>query len=201
VQELSETKDIRRPIHTLYLDKTLSSLDALITVVLTPIFLPDNPSLELQMKLGLRVFPLDHSPGFLIYRTAAKLKAGLSRAFQTAGFEITPEQWSVLSRLWEAEGLSQTTLAERACKDRHNMTRILNRLEQSGLVRREPNLEDKRFHKIFLTEEGRALKKKLIPIVESHLLRAMSGLSQEDLKQLERIHEHIVNNFSIENEK
>jgi MarR family transcriptional regulator, organic hydroperoxide resistance regulator len=147
------------------------------------------------MKLSFRVFPLDHSPGFLIYRTATKLKTELSRAFQTAGFEITPEQWSVLSRLWEAEGLSQTTLAEHACKDRHNVTRILNRLEQSGLVRREPNLQDKRFHKIFLTDEGRTLKEKLIPIVENHLLKALSGLTQQDLRQFERIHQHIISNF------
>jgi DNA-binding MarR family transcriptional regulator len=147
------------------------------------------------MKPSFTVFPLDNSPGFLIYRTATKLKAELSRAFHTAGFSVTPEQWAVLNRLWENEGESQTVLAERTSKDRHNITRILDLLERNGLVRREPDPEDRRSRRIYLTDEGRALKKKLIPIVKKHLLRAFSGLDPEDVDRLTMIHEHIVANL------
>ena len=147
------------------------------------------------MKLSYTVFPLDNSPGFLIYKTATMMKAELSRAFHAAGFSVTPEQWAVLNRLWESEGESQTVLAGRTSKDRHNITRILDLLEKNGLVRREPDPEDKRYRRIFLTDEGKALKKKLIPIVKKHLGRALSGLDHEDVDQLTRIHEHIVENL------
>ncbi|MGO9566565.1 MAG: MarR family winged helix-turn-helix transcriptional regulator [Desulfomonilaceae bacterium] len=147
------------------------------------------------MKLSFTLFPLDNSPGFLIYKTATMMKAELSRAFHTAGFAITPEQWAVLSRLWESEGESQTVLAERTAKDRHNITRILDLLEKNGLVRREPDPEDRRYRRIFLTDEGKDLKGKLTPIVKKHLSRAFSGLDREDVDQLTRIHEHIVENL------
>jgi hypothetical protein len=42
------------------------------------------------MKPRFTVFPLDHSPGFLVFETAAKIPDGLSLAFQTAGFTVTP---------------------------------------------------------------------------------------------------------------
>jgi DNA-binding MarR family transcriptional regulator len=148
------------------------------------------------MTLSFRVFPLDESPGYLMYRTAARLKAELWAAFHNAGFTVTPEQWSVLNRLWESDGEHQTTLAERATKDRHNITRILNLLEKNGLVRREPDPEDKRCHKVYLTDAGRALETELIPIVEAHLQRALSGLTQEDLDHLTKVHMRIVENLT-----
>lgn len=141
------------------------------------------------------VFPLDESPGYLVYRTAARLKAELASAFQRRGFSVTPEQWAVLSRLWESDGEHQSVLAERATKDRHNMTRILNLLEKNGFVRREIDSTDKRCHRVYLTEEGRALKEELIPIVHAHLHRALLGLTQEDLNHLRRLHERIVDNL------
>ncbi|HMK33536.1 MAG TPA: MarR family transcriptional regulator [Desulfomonilaceae bacterium] len=149
------------------------------------------------MSLCFRVFPLDDSPGFVIYRTAAKLKAELTRAFQADGYDVTPEQWAVLSRLWESEGDHQTALAERSAKDRHNMTRILNLLERNSLIRRQPDPGDKRYQRIFLTDAGKALKEKLIPIVRNHLQKALNGLTQQDLCELKRIHEKIEGNLSL----
>jgi DNA-binding MarR family transcriptional regulator len=35
-------------------------------------------------------------------------------------FDITPEQWGVLSRLWQSEGIHESKLAARTAKDRHN---------------------------------------------------------------------------------
>jgi DNA-binding MarR family transcriptional regulator len=149
------------------------------------------------MELNFQVFPLHESPGYLMYRTVARLKSELSSAFQRAGFSVTHEQWAVLNRLWESDGDHQIALAERATKDRHNMTRILNLLEKNGLVRREADPNDRRCHRVYLTEEGRTLKEKLIPIVEEHLHRALSGLSQEDLDFLKRMHERIVENLGV----
>lgn len=139
------------------------------------------------MKLKFSVFPRNQSPGFVIYRAASKLKLGLQRAFVANGFNITPEQWGVMSALWEHEGLHQSLLAEKTAKDRHNVTRILNRLEKDGFIRREQDLEDLRLHKVYLTEEGKALKALLVPIVTNFLKRTMDGLTQDDLDTMKRI--------------
>ncbi len=146
------------------------------------------------MKLKLDIFPRTESPGFLIYRTATRMKVGLFRAFQAAGFNVTPEQWTVLSSLWEDEGMNQSLLAERTLKDRHNITRILNLLEKSGLVRRESDSGDRRCQKVYLTEAGKALEPKLIRIATDFLHEAFAGMSQEDLNSMKRILGKILKN-------
>ena len=40
-------------------------------------------------------------------------------------FDMTPEQWAVLNRLWEKDDVTQNDLAERTFKDQPNIGRIL----------------------------------------------------------------------------
>jgi DNA-binding MarR family transcriptional regulator len=148
------------------------------------------------MKIELNVFPLDNSQGYIIHRLDVQMSLGLQHAFQAKGFNITPEQWGVLNRLWENEGMHQSALAQRAAKDRHNITRILNLLEKNGFIFRTPDGEDKRRLNVYLTEEGKALKQKLIPIVIGFLQKCFEGLTQEEVQDLRRMHEHILKNLS-----
>jgi DNA-binding MarR family transcriptional regulator len=148
------------------------------------------------MKIELNVFPLDNSQGYIIHRLDVQMSLGLQHAFQAKGFNITPEQWGVLNRLWEKEGIHQSALAERAAKDRHNITRILNLLEKNGFILRTPDGEDKRRLNVYLTEEGKALKQKLIPIVIDYLQKCFEGLTQEEVQDLKRVHKHILKNLS-----
>jgi len=149
------------------------------------------------MEIELSVFPLDNSPGFIIHLLDMQMALGLQHAFQAKGFNITPEQWGVLNRLWENEGIHQSALAERAAKDRHNITRILNLLEKNGFIRRTPDGEDKRRLNVYLTHEGKALKQKLVPIVIGYLQKCFEGLTQEQVQDLRRIHEHILKNLTM----
>ena len=148
------------------------------------------------MQIELSVFPLDNSPGYIIHRLDKQMSLGLQHAFQAKGFNITTEQWGVLNRLWEIEGIHQSALAERTAKDRHNITRILNLLEKNGFIRRTPDGKDKRRLNVYLTKEGKGLKQKLIPIVIDYLQKCFEGLTQEEVQNLRRIHEHILKNLS-----
>jgi DNA-binding MarR family transcriptional regulator len=148
------------------------------------------------MEKEISVFPLDNSPGYIIHRLDMQMSLDLQHAFQAKGFNITPEQWGVLNRLWENEGIHQSALAERSAKDRHNITRILNLLEKNGFISRTPDGEDKRRLNVYLTKEGKALKQKLIPIVISYLKKCFEGLAHEEIQDLRRIHEHILKNIS-----
>jgi DNA-binding MarR family transcriptional regulator len=145
--------------------------------------------------MKIKVFPLDYSPGHLIYRSATKMKAELLRAFRKNGFEITPEQWSVLNKLWEFEGINQMELAEKTSKDRHTMTRILTLMERKKLIIRKPDRKDNRCYRVYLTRKGKGLKNKLILIVINHLERAFAGFRSTDMKDLRRMHECIIRNL------
>ena len=147
------------------------------------------------MKNVTQVFPLDNSPGYIINRLARELNACLYRSFRRHGFEITAQQWAVLNRLWEIEGLHQSELAEKTTKNRHNMARILNNLEAKGLIKRKPDSKDKRLQRVYLTAKGKSLKGKLIPIALETLENIFAGIKQQDIQSLERIHKKIIKNI------
>ncbi len=147
------------------------------------------------MKMNLKVFPLENSPGYVIYRSITIMKVELLRAFRDKGFDVTPEQWSVLNKLWEITGLNQMELAEKTSKDRHTITRILNLMEGKKLIMRKPDRKDNRCLKVYLTRKGKGLKNKLTPIVIQLLERAFAGFRSRDLENLKRMHESIIMNL------
>ena len=140
-------------------------------------------------------FKLDNSFGYLINLAAQRLKYELHQTFQAKGYDITPEQWAVLNRLWEQDGLSQVELAERTFKDKPSTTRILNLFEQKGVVHRRRDAEDGRVIHVYLAKTGRDLKEKLIPCAEEVLVKSGKGLTKEELAQLKQLLAKIVNNL------
>jgi MarR family transcriptional regulator, organic hydroperoxide resistance regulator len=140
-------------------------------------------------------YSLDESLGFSVYRTHTLGANALRRAFQGAGYDVTPEQWGVLARLREEEGTNQTQLGEKTLKDRHNITRILNLLEKRGYVERRPDETDKRVYRVYLTKAGRATLEELAPMVLSHRKSTFKGLTQEDLRTMRTLLEQVVKNL------
>ena len=147
------------------------------------------------MELRFNVFPRKESPGFVIYLANCRLRAALHKELEACGLSVTPEQWGVLSSLWEEEGVHQSLLAKKTAKDRHNITRILKILENGRLVRREPDERDRRLQRVYLTQKGWALREKLVPLVTQFLHHALAGLTQEDLDQMRRILGIVANNL------
>jgi DNA-binding MarR family transcriptional regulator len=140
-------------------------------------------------------FRLDDSYGYLINLAAQRLKYELHQTFQAKGIDITPEQWAVLNRLWEQDGLSQVELAERTFKDKPGTTRILNLLEKKGVVLRRRDADDGRVLHVFLTKAGRDLKEKLIPCAEEVLAKSGQNLTNEEVQQFKHILTKILNNL------
>jgi len=140
-------------------------------------------------------FNLDDSFGYLINLAAQRLKYELHQTFQVKGYDITPEQWAVLNRLWEEDGLSQVELAERTFKDKPGTTRILNLLEQKGIVVRHPDENDGRVLRVFLTKMGIDLKGKLIPCAQEVLMKSGKNLTKEELAQFKLTLHRILDNL------
>lgn len=125
---------------------------------------------------------LDHSLGFIINHAGRKISHLLTLHFQP--YDITTEQWTVLARLAEQDGISQKELALRAEKDQTNITRILDQLEKKGLVERKPNVQDRRSYLAFITDKGRRLNQKLLPIENEVIQSVLHGLSDEQIHSL-----------------
>ncbi|PIU52365.1 MAG: MarR family transcriptional regulator [Deltaproteobacteria bacterium CG07_land_8_20_14_0_80_60_11] len=130
-------------------------------------------------------YSIEKSIGFIIYRSALKMKSTLQRILKDRGFDITPEQWGILRVLREEEGISQKEIGDRLFKDKPNVTRMLDVLERKGLIFRQPT--DRRRYSIFLTKEGKKLQEELLPIVLQVQETATNSLTKSDLATLQNL--------------
>lgn len=120
--------------------------------------------------------------GYVIARSCHIMRREFKTTLDSAGRDLTPEEWGLLNRLWEHDGRRQAELAEATFRDRTTVTRLLDGMVKKGLVRRETDPSDRRAVQAWLTPEGRALRRELIPFVEELLRRGMRGIRKKDLK-------------------
>jgi DNA-binding MarR family transcriptional regulator len=130
-------------------------------------------------------FNIDDSFGYWINVMAGKLKNELNRTF--SNYEITAEQWAVLNRLWDEDGITQKELAERTAKDQPNTGRILEKLEKKGFVSRHSNSKDRRILLVVLTPKGRQFREEMIAGAEEVLQRARKDITDDKLEVLKKI--------------
>ena len=136
------------------------------------------------------------SLGFLLVRTALRLRLLGNIALQDAGMDITVDQWGILNLLWEQDGQTPVELARRADKDKPNVTRLLRILEDKQLVSRRPDAQDRRSHRIHLTEAGAALKDQLLDLGTACLDKACQGLTRQDVATLKQLLNRIYSNVT-----
>jgi DNA-binding MarR family transcriptional regulator len=137
----------------------------------------------------------NESLGFWLYRCHSRVSASLRQTFQDAGYDLTPEQWAVLFRLQEQEGINQIQLSEKTYKDRHNITRILKQLDKRGYIVKRNDKNDKRAHRIYLSPSGRSLYENIKPVVLQHRNRIRKGLKVNDLLDIRKYLEQVIHNL------
>jgi DNA-binding MarR family transcriptional regulator len=84
---------------------------------------------------------------------------------QAARYGATMSTGFVLLNINSDEGTPATKIAPLMGLEARSLTRILKSMEASGLIRREPDSNDKRSVRIFLTSEGRRKKEKAREVV------------------------------------
>ena len=132
-------------------------------------------------------YAIDQTVGYAVGHAAAKLKIALRRVFVAAGLDVTPDQWVVLYRLAETEGLTQAELGERTVKDKTTITRILDRLEGRELLTRRRDTSDRRSQRLHLTPQGEETVRRLVPLVRTFAAAAYADLTDDDKSSLRRI--------------
>lgn len=91
----------------------------------------------------------------VLFASARVLRVAELDLLATAGFPLT---WlDILAQLYDAGdgGLRMAELQERSLFTRSGLTRLVDRMEGAGLVRREPVPGDRRGVRVVLTPEGR----------------------------------------------
>ena len=140
-------------------------------------------------------YNFNDSFGFVVVKTGRLIENKLKTNFEEENIDITPQQWSVLTYLWNKDGISQQKIADSFSKDKTSMTRLLNNMEKNGLVKRELDQKDKRNKRIFLTSKSTQLKQDSIKIAEKTLINALEGIDHEQLKLSKKVLKRINQNL------
>ena len=99
-------------------------------------------------------------------------------------FDITSAQYVILMNL--ATGAdSASGLCKGVSYDPGAMTRMIDRLERKGFVRRVRSPEDRRVVNLALTEEGKAVYPKLVARAAAATNRRLRGFTKAEAQQLE----------------
>jgi DNA-binding MarR family transcriptional regulator len=113
-----------------------------------------------------------------------------------APFDCQPPAWRLLSILHEEDGRSISYLAEVGVVERSNLGRLIDDLEQKGLVTRDRHSVDKRQTLVFLSSAGRSLFRRSLPSVLEYYSRLLADISQSELETLMSLLARIKNNVS-----
>jgi DNA-binding MarR family transcriptional regulator len=127
-----------------------------------------------------------------VIQLANLLTRRLAPVFEKA--KITPQQWSVLSALSEADApVTLVALARRLAVTKQNMTGMIARLEQLGVAERQGDPNDLRSSRVTLTRRGRTLVDKVRPAYDEWVRSLATGdVSERDLTTLGRTVERLI---------
>jgi DNA-binding MarR family transcriptional regulator len=97
---------------------------------------------------------------------------------------LSVSRFDVLNHAGTPEGRTQQELAASLLVTKGNITQLLDAMEREGLVERR---RDGRSKRIYLTDLGRALRRRLVAIQEVEIARHFAALDEGDMKALIQI--------------
>ena len=133
---------------------------------------------------------------FITGKASTAISRRLQKNFKDASIEITIEQWSVLYHLWKEEGQSQQQLCEATFRDKPSITRLVDNLEKSKLVKRVASKNDRRSNQIYLTKEGKTLEQKTMEVANRTLNEALEGVTNGQIEIAKEVLQMVYDNLA-----
>ena len=101
-------------------------------------------------------------------------------------YEISEQQFNVLRILRGQKGIAAnlSTVQDRKVHKMSNTTRLIDKLIQKKLVKRNVCERNRRKIELFITEDGLDLLKKIDPITDEIEKKILSNISSQDLNSL-----------------
>ncbi len=134
-------------------------------------------------------FDDDRHVGFLSADISRLMRTEFDR--QVSALGVTRAQWMVLARLARRPGCSQTELADMMEMERATAGRLVDRLEENGLVRREPDPTDRRVRRVFPTDLATGQQAQMRAVADAIVDDALSDLNPEQQEILMNLMESV----------
>ena len=115
---------------------------------------------------------------YLLARASSEVSAQYHARLKQHGLQV-PE-WRVLASLSDGDGMTVGELAARALQRQPTMTKIINRMEISGLIERRQGASDRRQVRIHITPEGRRRIDRALADAKAHETDVLSDYGPKE---------------------
>jgi MarR family transcriptional regulator for hemolysin len=122
--------------------------------------------------------------GFLIHDVSRLRRSAFDRVLKP--LNVTRSQWWVLAYLSREDGVTQSQLAEELDLGKVAVGGLIDRLEKSGLVRREADATDRRVNRVFLEPKSKQLIARMRKVSHKLNEQILTGLANDKLEHTAR---------------
>ena len=137
---------------------------------------------------------MDENLGSLLSQVSRLMRRNFDELSRGVG--VTRPQWQVLTLLRQHAGSHQGALAEMLDVEPITLGRMIDRLQEAGMVERRADPADRRAWRIHLTEKGDEQVELLVPYGRQTLDVALEGVPAEEREQLIATLAKVRNNLS-----
>lgn len=124
------------------------------------------------------------------------IKQKLSSQLESRKLGIAPMHIRVLKVIHKKESCTAIDIAGLFKRDKAQITRLVAQLIDQGLVKKEPNPEDKRSQLLLLTDQGKALQEGLLTFSEEMQRKITKGIDSKDLDTFVEVAEKMTKNIT-----
>ena len=132
---------------------------------------------------------------FITGKASTAIARRLQKKFNSAGLNITIEQWSVLYHLWKEDGQSQQQLCNATYRDKPSITRLVDNLEKLNLVKRVASDSDRRINLIYLSKQAQKLQEETMQIADETLREALETVPAERIEVCKEVLQIVYDNL------
>lgn len=142
------------------------------------------------------MYDFDKSLGKITGLVSRALGHRLEEKFGKHGIKLTAEQWTIISMLQKKTDQTQKDITVFMELDKVMVKRLIDQLENSGLVTRTTSETDRRANYVNLTKRGTELYDKAVVNAEEALNEAYKNITKDEYNHLFSLLERIYSNLS-----
>ena len=128
---------------------------------------------------------IDSLVGYNLRRAAARQRERFRNVFSS--YDIRPVQLTALTIILHNDRLGQSMLGKAMDMQRANVVKLLDELQERGLIERKPLIGDRRAYEVHLTGKGKKLTLELLAVHEKLEADLAESLGCDELKELVKL--------------
>lgn len=131
---------------------------------------------------------------YMIDKTIKTHRQYTQNRLRSQGYNLTVDQWLLLTTLATEEAMTQNELAAVIFKDKASINRMLTPLIKKRLLKKEFNEIDKRKTALKISDEGEKLLRDMHPLVLENRKLALEGISEQEIAQVRKVLSRVIAN-------